>query len=71
VPPKALRGAVTFCETIIMDGSTGVAVARICGKRADSTVMAPSGEVYVCDEHAADFAPKPGRATIRIGEVPR
>jgi hypothetical protein len=67
---RLFSGAVTFCETIVVDGESGVAVARVCGKRADSTVMAPSGIVYVCDEHAADFAPKPGR-TIRVGEVPR
>jgi hypothetical protein len=65
-----LAGGATFCEAIIVDGESGVAVARVCGKRADSTVTAPSGLTYVCDEHAADFNPKPGR-TIRIGEVPR
>jgi hypothetical protein len=70
LPAKLLAGAVTFCETIVVDGESGVAVARVCGKPADSTVTAPSGLVWVCDEHAADFAPKPGQV-IRVGEVPR
>lgn len=51
-----------------MDGESGVMVARICGKPADSLVLESGGGVYVCDEHRADFVPHEG---LLVGEIPR
>jgi hypothetical protein len=68
------RGArvtiVRFCEAVVNDpdAKTTILALRICGRRASEKVLdAARRECWVCDEHKADFAPRPGQ---RIGVLP-
>jgi len=62
-----VAGAAWFCEAVVIDSHSPVAV-KICGRPATSKVKGPDGVPYgVCDEHAKDFAPRPGR---QVGVLP-